>query len=276
MSSKYGYRTKVWSEEPEADNPFAAHSALCYGYDVYGDILTKASWFEYLYLLFRGEKPNADQAQLLEKLAIALANPGPREASVRAAMNGGVGGCPHAASLMASLAVGAGQYGGGHEVYILMQLWRECGTDVEQWRARLPSPVSDTREDIWRPMEHAPGFDPNGESCPKPVRQVLEALAEIPCAITVRWLAQHRQELEAIADAPLALSGVAAAALHDLAMNEHAAVMLYLMLRLPGAAAHAIEQRDLGWKMFPFYGDHIKLTDDPGPFELPNAEELGL
>ena len=41
--------------------------------------------------------------------------------------------------------------------------------------------------------------------------------------------------------------------------------MLYLMLRLPGAAAHAIEQKNMGWKKFPFYGPAIELVSDPGP-----------
>jgi citrate synthase len=63
---------------------------------------------------------------------------------------------------------------------------------------------------------------------------------------------------------PLAMSGVAAAAFFDLGMDEHQSEMLYLLLRLPGAAAHALEQRHLGWKKFPFYASAIELVDDPG------------
>ena len=29
--------------------------------------------------------------------------------------------------------------------------------------------------------------------------------------------------------------------------------MLFLMLRLPGAAAHALEQGEMGFRKFPFY-----------------------
>ncbi|MEE8428226.1 MAG: citryl-CoA lyase, partial [Gammaproteobacteria bacterium] len=112
--------TRIWEEEPEPDNPFAARACYCCGYDVYGDLLGKAGWSEYLYLLFRGERPNEAQARLLEGLAVILANPGLRDHGVRAAMNGGVGGSTHAACLMAALAVGAGQLGGGREVVLAM------------------------------------------------------------------------------------------------------------------------------------------------------------
>ncbi|OZG70314.1 citryl-CoA lyase [Hahella sp. CCB-MM4] len=276
MSNSFGYKTKIWFEEPEADNPFAAKNCYCHGYDVYGDILSKATWFEYLFLLFKGEKPTAKQANLLETLAIALTNLGPREPSIRAAMNGGVGGATHAASLMSALSVGAGQCGGAHEVYILMSLWDTCGTDLELWLQKLPDPVEDKREDIWKPMEHAPGFDPNGVSCPTPVVQTLSALTKYDESGCLHFLQETRKPLEATTGIPLSMTGVSAAAFHALGFDAHAATMLYLMLRLPGAAAHAIEQRHLGWRAFPFYGEHIHLTNDPGKTELPNEEELGL
>ncbi|MDH3609669.1 MAG: citryl-CoA lyase, partial [Gammaproteobacteria bacterium] len=71
--------TKIWREEPEPDNPFAAKKCFCAGYDVYGDLLGKASWVEYLYLLFKLEKPTQEQAKLLEMIAVAIANPGIRD-----------------------------------------------------------------------------------------------------------------------------------------------------------------------------------------------------
>ena len=75
--------SKIWEEIPEPDNPFAAAACYCSGYDVYGDLLGKISWIEYLYLLFKLEPPTKDQAKLLEGLAVAIANPGPRDLSVR-------------------------------------------------------------------------------------------------------------------------------------------------------------------------------------------------
>src|SRR4030067_2468036 len=100
--------TRIWQEEAEPDNAFAAASCHCHGYDVYGDLLVNASWIEYLFLLFRGEAPTPEQARLLEGLAIALANPGPRDAAVHATMCGGGGVFTSASCLMAALAAGAG------------------------------------------------------------------------------------------------------------------------------------------------------------------------
>jgi len=276
MSGKYVYQSSIWKEEPEADNPFAARVSYCRGYDVYGDVLKKASWFEYIYLMFAGDKPSTQQAMLLEKLAIALANPGPREASVRAAMNSGVAGSRNAASLMAALAVGAGQYGGGHEVFISVNAWETLGTDLDAWKQFLTNPNQGYEEDIWLPIEHAPGFDPNGESCPLPLKQTLEHLAEISSGNTLRWLLEQRETLEAHVGYPLAMSGIAAAAFHDLGIGSHQASMLHLMLRLPGAAAHALEQRELGWKTFPYYGDSITLKNDPGFRDAPDVSEFNL
>jgi citrate synthase len=81
--------TRIWEGIPEPDNPFAAAACYCSGYDVYGDLLGKASWIEYLYLLFKQERPTQEQARLLEGLAIAIANPGPCDHSVQAVMCGG-------------------------------------------------------------------------------------------------------------------------------------------------------------------------------------------
>ena len=151
--------TRIWREEPEPDNPFATRVAWCRGYDVYGEMLGPARWVEMLYLLFREEAPTVAQADLLEALAVALANPGPRDASVHAAMCGGVCGSTAASSLMAALAVGAGQLAGGHEVFLAMEGWAACGTHLDAWRKRLGG-LEAIPGSIWPTPEHPPGFDP--------------------------------------------------------------------------------------------------------------------
>ena len=111
--------TKIWQEEATADNPFVADKCICSGFDVYGELLNQASWFEYVWLLFNLEKPEKWQVELLEKIAIAIANPGIRDHSVRAAMNAGVGGSTSASTLMAAIAVGAGQLNGAREIFVI-------------------------------------------------------------------------------------------------------------------------------------------------------------
>ncbi len=252
--------TRIWREEPQADNPFATRSAFCHGYDVYGQMLGQARWSEMLYLLFRGEAPSRAHGDLLDALALALANPGPRDASVHAAMCGGVAGSTAAASLMAALAVGAGRYAGAREVHDAMCIWNRAGNDLQAWVSRAAaweSPILD----IWPQAEHPAGFDPYGVTTAGIVLQTLERLAAIGQTPHLNWLLAQRQALESALKLPLAISGVAAAALVDLGFTAQEGEMLYLMLRLPGAAAHALEQAGYGIKKFPFYP--VELIDDP-------------
>jgi len=261
--SEESIRTRIWQEQAEPDNAFAALSCHCHGYDVYGELLAQASWIEYLFLLFRGQAPTAQQARLLEGLAIALANPGPRDASVHAAMCGGVGGSTSASCLMAALAVGAGASGGAREVFNAMQDWQARGADLALWQTGLAVKPVDDPADIWPVAGHPAGFDPYGVRCTTPVLQTLTHLAALGCAPSLSWLKSNRVALETAAELPLAMPGVAAAALRDLGCTPEQGEMLLLLLRLPGAAVHALEQKDYGHKNFPFF--RVELENDPGP-----------
>ena len=74
----------------------------------------------------------------------------------------------------------------------------------------------------------------------------------------------HQGKIESIALIPVGLSGVIATAFADLVMTPEQGDMLYLLLRLPGAAAHALEQKKYGWKKYPFFGPALKIQNDPG------------
>jgi citrate synthase len=254
-------QSRIWLEEPEPNNAFACRAAYCHGYDVYGEMLGNAGWVDMLYLLFKGQAPTRSQAATLETLAIALANPGPRDASVNAAMCAGVGGSPAAAALMAALAVGAGGAGGSREVFRAMQAWATCGKVLEAWQGhfmqqarREPAPL-----EVWPAAEHPAGFDPLGVEASTPVKQVLAQLTALDADSRCAWLQAQREQLEHASGHPLSLVGVAAAAFADLGMLPEEGEMLFLLLRLPGAAAHALEQRALGHKKFPFY--ELELED---------------
>ncbi|WP_228892835.1 citrate synthase family protein [Pseudoduganella aquatica] len=257
-SSKDLIHTAIWQETPEADNPFATRAAYCRGYDVYGAMAGNARWMEMLWLLLRAELPAGPELDILEALAVALANPGPRDASVHAAMCGGVGGSTAASSLMAALAVGAGRSGGAREVHDAMTMWKRCGADLAAWRAFHAASAHDP-VDVWPEQSHLPGFDPHGAATPLPVRQLLATLDRMGAGPGTTWLHAGLEDARAAAGLPLAMCGVAACVLHDLGFSPDEGEMLYLLLRLPGAAAHALEQKAVGFKRFPFY----KLELDP-------------
>ena len=253
--------TRIWREEPEPDNAYATRRAFCRGYDVFGQMVGNARWVEMLILLFRDELPGAASIDMLEALAVALANPGPRDASVHAAMCGGVGGSTAAASLIAALGVGAGRNRGAREVYDAMHAWQHCDTAIEAWTEYCTQNKSANSVDIWPEREHPAGFDPHGVSTATSVRELLASLSGIGTTPRLCWLQSRCGELEAIAGLPLDTSGVAAAAFTDLGFTPEEGEMLYLLLRLPGAAAHAMEQSRYGYKQFPFYP--VELSNDP-------------
>ncbi len=256
-------RSKIWQELAENDNPFSAKHCYCAGYDVYGEMLGKASWIEYLYLLIKGERPTESKTKLLEGLAIALANPGPRDHSVRGAMNAAVGGSTSAACLVSALGIGAGRLGGARDVYDAVLAWHHCSDDIESWRTYLSKSKESFSEDIWQEAEHPSGYDPYGNSCSLPVKQILEHLSQISTGKALLWLQNNRSQLEEFAGMPLSLTGVAAACFVDLGFDENQAEIIFLLLRLPGAVAHSLEQRVFGWRHYPFFAEAMNLQDDP-------------
>jgi len=266
--------SRLWKEEPEPDNPFAARTCYCAGYDVYGDLLGKITWHEYFYLMLKGEGPQTWQTRMLESISVILANPGLRDYSVRAAMNGGVGRTTCAASLIAALGVGSGQLGGARDVYNAMAVWNEYGMDLEAWQAHLSKPAEPDRDkiDAWLPTEHPAGFDPHGKSCTTPVLQSLDHLRTIKPCTQLDWLATHRTTLEHSANMPLAMTGVIAAAFQDLGLEPDQGEMLFLVMRLPGAAAHALEQKKYGFARYPFWPEGLTILNDPGPYQATSQD----
>lgn len=260
--------SRIWDEEAEPANPFQARVCRCAGYDVYGELLHHARWIEYLFLLFKGERPSSIQARLLETLAIALANAGPRDPAVQAASSAGVGGSTLASRLIAAAAVGAGQAGGAHEVGRVIEAWAQCGQSLDNWREYYSSIGEPQPIDVWPEIEHPPGFEPNASQTATPVRQTLERLAEIQPEGACAWLLAHHDTLSSLTESGLAMTGVAAAALHDIGYDARTGETLFLLLRLPGALAHSLEAEDYGVNKYPFYPDGLILTDDPGPKPL--------
>jgi citrate synthase len=134
---------------------------------------------------------------------------------------------------------------------------------MQAWRNRWAEQAKPGAEaiGIWPQAEHPAGFDPHGVGASTPVKQVLARMAKLDPDSRVAWLQTHLSEMETSAGHPLSLPGTAAAAFADLGFLPEEGEMLYLLLRLPGAAAHALEQGGFGHKRFPFY--RMELQDGP-------------
>jgi len=237
-------RTRIWDEQPDPRSPFLGREVRLFGYDYHGEILARARWVEVLWLLFVGEAPAPAHANLLERLAVALANPGPRDPAVHAAMCGGIGGSRPAAQLMAALAVASGDHGGVGELRRAMLAWQDTDPGVSI-ATRLAAHAD--AEGNW------PGFCPLSRDTAEPVMQCLARLCASPLANSLRQLRDEAAALSERATHGVSLTGVAAAAFVDLGLSPDQGEALFLLLRLPGALAHGIEQSGHMHKQFPFF-----------------------
>ncbi|TQV77058.1 citryl-CoA lyase [Aliikangiella marina] len=269
MSNKHTIESAIWYEE-SSHNEFQPDACFCHGYDVANELIPNASWFDYLYLLISGNRPSESQSRLLEKLAVLLANPGIRDLSVQAAMNAGVGNAPEASVLVAALAGGSGQYLGAKEIAYCMSYFDKL--ELKPFCERVENSSKDS--DIWPDLDHLPGFDEYSTQPSKFVSQCLVRLAAYSDGSCLKWLVQNRLQIEQYFGQPIALSTVIAAVFRDLALSGEQAQYLFLILRLPGAAAHAMEQKNLGWQKFPFFADTVKYEGESEPLELPDVDAL--
>ncbi len=270
MSDDYKLETAIWHEIPNEENAFQADQCFCFGYNLFDDLLNNAKWIDYLFLLISSRRPSRKESILLEKLAIVLANPGIRELSVRASMNAGVAKAPSASVLIAALSVGSGQFCGARELSLTMDLWRR---NIRLAQIDLSFAESEEKG-IWPVIEHIPGFDPHSIKSAKSVEDCLKGLLEYSSGEHLKWLADQKPKLELESKSALSLIGVLAAAFCDLNLTGEQCEYLFLMLRLPGAAAHAMEQKYLGWRKFPFFADTVTLENPPKKKPLPDIEAL--
>ncbi len=240
--------TRIWAEQPSEQNPYIAQTALCYGYDLQA-LLGKRSFVDVFYLLFRGELPSAEQAQLLEKLMIALINPGPRHPATRAAMNAGVG----KTDPLHILPIGAGVYGGEYQgagaIEAAMRFLRKArGDDPASYLEQLAA--ADYLDES--PL---PGFGRiygGRDLLTQSLAQLL--LAEPGAGECMGWGAALAAQLASV-NAGWLRTGLAAAVLADLGFQPRVGACLFQLLGAPGLVAHGLELANKPITAMPFVKD---------------------
>ena len=238
--------TKIWKEQSAAHNPYLVERCLCHGYDI-EELSQKKSYVDVLYLLFHGELPTKEEAELLETLLIALINPGPRHPATRAAMNAGVGKTNPAHILPIGLSVMSGAYLGGEEVIASMQFLRKnmrhAPADIAQlFHGRQQEQFNTSGEVPHEGDEHiAPGFGTHyGGVDPIPQRIAQTLLALPGHGKAIRWGQDFVDELTPLHMGWLP-TGIAAAVFCDLGFHPRAGAGLFQLLTAPGILAHGLE-----------------------------------
>lgn len=249
-------KTKIWKDVPTENCSFTTAQAHCYGFDVYNDLVPNASYFEYLYLTFTGQAGSRGVIKVLELIAKSILNLGPRNASVHAAMSSAIGQAPVAAQLISAISVNAGAFYGSQDMFRAQLCWEATPAVAEltlqNWFQAFSLNNSDLDAVLWGEVSHTPGFNPTSSSS-VPVISVLEQCIKIYDMPRSTWLFNNLAEIENKLKAALSFSGLCAVIFHEIGLSKEASQALFLILSLPGAAAHAIEQKELGFKSFPFF-----------------------
>ncbi|PIW47909.1 MAG: hypothetical protein COW18_08065 [Zetaproteobacteria bacterium CG12_big_fil_rev_8_21_14_0_65_54_13] len=259
-------RTTICHETASASNPFVAGKTLWHGYDAQ-KLCGNYGWTEMLFLMSQGELPTTKQNDLLNKTMAFLANPGPRDAGVRAAMNCGLGKTPLPTILTTGLTVRGGMAEGAMHVEAAMRFLNgrlpageACSADQPDYAGVL---IHNYRQ-FWREHkddevvpwpEIPPGFGHHyGERDSRAIK--LMDLINDQCSDMLRLsraleTVLSRDEVSVY----LTLPGVVAAILCGLGFSPEHGAGVYMIAGSAGILAHGIEQLPRSWNEYPFWAD---------------------
>lgn len=242
--------TRIWYEEPAVDNPYIANKAFCYGYDLL-ELMGKRSFVEVFYLLFRGELPAKDEAQLLQQLMIALINPGPRHLAARAAMNTAVGKTDPVHILPIAAAVLGGEHEGAGEIEAAMRFLRKQQSAKPEDIANelLKAPRDGTSPFL------CPGFGKHHGGIDLFTQRIAAALVDLPAADKALHWGNHFAGVLHSQGMGWLATGVAAAVFADLGFQPRAGACLYQLLCAPGLVAQGLELANKPITAMPFVSD---------------------
>jgi citrate synthase len=212
------------------------------------EMMGRLSFGEAIYLLLQGELPTPATGRLLEALLVSFIDHGATPPSTLAARNTATTG----ASLRACVAAGVlgfGRYFGG-DITACMELLDQglalCrgGRSIQEAAVTILAPYLESGET-------PPGFghryhtrDPRAARLFQMAME-LELDAEHVRMIRAVEIALHRHEDDAKEkQLPINIDGAIAAVCSDLGLRPDVADALFLISRIPGLAAHALEERE--------------------------------
>jgi len=253
--------TRIWDEEPASGNPYLAEKCRCHGYDIL-ELARRCSFIEVLFLLFSGDLPTENQADLLETLMVAFVNPGPRHPATRAAMNTGVGKSKTVHILPIGLSVMGGSHLGGEETEAAMRYIRKHRlSDPKALAEELLTEKNQTAEGDWHII---PGFGSRFGSIDPIPGKVAMLLEESPgCGDSIRWGNIFSEALKSSGLGWLT-PGVAAAVFCDLGFHPRAGGGLFQLISAPGILAHGLEMANKPINAMPFLDEENYIITNKG------------
>jgi len=228
--------SKICFEQEKQDNPYVAEKRYIAGY-AHEDLITKRSYTDILFLMFKLELPTPQQQVLLETLMKYLITAGPRCPGTRAAMAIGISKVNPEHILPISAITLGGEKSGAAEVE---KAYKFLSQNID----KSPQQVLETLELSAQDSEYhpAPGFGQVYASVDPIVADFLHRLREnFADSRCIQWLDAFNQLLN---DKNIGVldTGLAAAVFFELQLGARESVGLYQLLRAPGMLAHGMEQ----------------------------------
>lgn len=263
--------TKIWQEEANENNPYLAENCRCHGYDLM-EAMGKLDYVSFLFLILQGELPTKDQSELLSRLMIGFANPGPRHLATRGAMNAAVSRARASLILPLSMSLLSGSYLGGEEVENSMRFLRKnLKTDPDDvLKVLLQS------EDLSGEGDHhiAPGFSSRfGGRDPMP-QKIASALDDLEGnGKALGWGQRFAKELEPYSMGWVS-TGVCAAVFCDLGFQPRVGPGLFQLVCAPGLLAHGCEMLNKPITAMPFLDSDHYIIDPAAKKHKSTTEDI--
>lgn len=243
--------TFITEEVPSASNPYVTETQRIYGYDL-EQLLRNKSFVDVIFLLLCGELPSSEDSHLLDKLAVALCNPGPRHPATRSAMIAGVSKTRAGHILPLALLGLSGSSDGSIEVESAMgYISQNAGEAAECVGIKL----CDAYVKCVGDSNIAPGFS-STFGAPDPL--VLSLANNLNNLSSNRYFLSWSLGLsDALTPINMGINrvGMAAAIFLDLNIPPREAGCLYQLLMAPGLLAHGLEQTHKPITSLPFLTD---------------------
>jgi citrate synthase len=243
------WRTALTAIEP--------NKILVRGYAL-DEMMGRLSFGEAIYLLLQGELPSPAIGRLMEALLVSFIDHGATPPSTLASRNTATTGAPLRACVAAGV-LGFGRYFGG-DITACMQLLDE-GLAL----CRDGMPIRDAAAQVLRPYlssgETPPGFGHRYHSRDPRATRLFQMAMELELdgehirfIRALEFALEHAHDADAPGDQappgahsrtpPVNIDGAIAAVCSDLGLKPDVADALFVISRVPGIAAHALEERE--------------------------------
>ena len=241
--------TKIAKEIANGENPYLADTIYFSGYE-HLELMEKKSFTDIIFLLFKGELPSQEDAQLFNQLFIAFINPGLRHPGVQAAISTSVGKTMTEHVLPIALNVYSGEFDGQSKISNCIKFFRKS--------------LNKSAVEISKNYEKnkAPGFSTLYGDADPYAEKLLHFFSHKYDRKILSWLKEFNDTRKKIGDG-ITKPAVCAAILSELGFFPKQALPIMQLMAAPGLAAHGAEYSGKPLTSMLFEADdHYELQTD--------------